>query len=44
MRRALIDSCALIAEVGGAEVAQQQPWAGQMAAALQAYGVELDLS
>lgn len=43
VRRALIDSCALTGEAGGAGLAQQ-PWAGQVAAAMRAYGIELDLS
>ena len=43
VRRALLDSRAMTAEVGRDGVAQQ-PWVGQVVAALRAYGVELDLS
>ena len=42
MRRALTDSCALAAEMGGAPLARQ-PWAGQMAAALGSLSVPLDV-
>lgn len=40
--RALRDSCALAGEAGAAAL-PQQPWAGQVAAALHAYGVDVDL-
>jgi hypothetical protein len=43
VRRALHDSCALAGEAGGAGLAQQ-PWAGQVAAALGEFGVELGLT
>jgi hypothetical protein len=40
--RALRDSCALAGEAGAAAL-PQRPWAGQVAAALHAYGVDVDL-
>ena len=42
VRRALADSCALAAEMGGAPLAQQ-PWAGQVAAALGNMGAPVNV-
>ena len=42
VQRALRDSCVLATEAGGAGLARQ-PWAGQVAATLRAYGTDVDL-
>jgi hypothetical protein len=42
VQRALLDSCALAGEGGGARLAQQ-PWAGQVSAALGAWGAQVSV-